>query len=143
MKHVEILNFPKKIHLRRATTSEISYVKAIWHSSLEANNVLSQSRHSPHFVEPEGSLPHREAPATCPYSEPRCHCLPSYHTVSPAPRTCERFRSLVSFYGEELLSRGPTPSWRTAPCLLSVTVYSIYSQLSIISGGRSSIRRFC
>ena len=31
---------------------------------------LSQSRNSPHFMEPEGSLPLSQVPATCPYSEP-------------------------------------------------------------------------
>jgi len=29
------------------------------------------------------------------------------------------------------------PSWRTTPCRLSATAYSIYSQLSSISGGPS------
>ena len=32
--------------------------------------VLSQSRNSPHFTEPEGSLPQSQVPATCPYPEP-------------------------------------------------------------------------
>jgi hypothetical protein len=32
------------------------------------------------------------------------------------------------------------PSLRTTPCMLSVAVYSIYSQLPSIAGGRSSIR---
>ena len=27
-------------------------------------------RNSPHFMEPEGSLPHSQVPATCPYPEP-------------------------------------------------------------------------
>jgi len=31
--------------------------------------VLSLSRNFPHFMEPEGSLPHSQDPATCPYSE--------------------------------------------------------------------------
>ena len=37
---------------------------------LESELVLSQSRNSPHFMEPEGSLPHSQVPATCPYPEP-------------------------------------------------------------------------
>jgi hypothetical protein len=32
------------------------------------------------------------------------------------------------------------PSWRTTPCRLSATVYSIYSQLPPVSGGLPSIR---
>ena len=31
---------------------------------------LSQSRNYPHFMEPDGSLPHSQVPATCPYPEP-------------------------------------------------------------------------
>ena len=30
----------------------------------------TQSRNSPHFMEAEGSLPHSQVPATCPYPEP-------------------------------------------------------------------------
>jgi hypothetical protein len=47
----------------------------------------------------------------------------------------------IIFFGEELLAPRPNPpSWRTTPCRLSATAYSKYSQLSSISGGRSSIR---
>ena len=31
---------------------------------------FSYSRNSPHFMEPEVSLPHSQQPATCPYPEP-------------------------------------------------------------------------
>jgi hypothetical protein len=37
---------------------------------LEKIMVLSQSRNSPHFMEPAGSLTHSQEPATCPYPEP-------------------------------------------------------------------------
>jgi hypothetical protein len=30
----------------------------------------TQSRNSPHYVEPEGSLPHSQVPVICPYPEP-------------------------------------------------------------------------
>jgi hypothetical protein len=40
-----------------------------------------------------------------------------------------------------LLAPRPTPSWRTTPCRLSTTVYSIYSQLPPHIRGRSSIRK--
>ena len=39
-------------------------------SFLRSWPVFSQSRNSPHFMEPEGSLPHSQVPATCPYPEP-------------------------------------------------------------------------
>jgi hypothetical protein len=63
------------------------------------------------------------------------------------PEGSVRFRGLciwlvkcLSLYSEELLALSPTSSWRTTPCRLSATAYSIYSQLLSISGGRSSIR---
>jgi hypothetical protein len=38
-------------------------------SLLRSYSVCSQSRYYPHFIEPEGSLPHSQVPATCPYPE--------------------------------------------------------------------------
>ena len=38
--------------------------------SWEANWFCSWSRNSPHFIEPESSLPYSQVPATCPYPEP-------------------------------------------------------------------------
>jgi hypothetical protein len=55
-------------------------------------------------VEPEGSLPHSQKPATCPYPE-----LTFYQTISPGPSLCQMFRNMVTFYGEELLAPLPTP----------------------------------
>ena len=47
------------------------YLLASWSRALfEKLPVLSQSRNSPHFIEPESSLPHSQVPATCPYPEP-------------------------------------------------------------------------
>ena len=37
---------------------------------LEKLTGFQQSRNSPHFMEPEASLPHSQVPATCPYPEP-------------------------------------------------------------------------
>jgi hypothetical protein len=64
------------------------------------------SRNSQHFIEPEGSLPHPQANATCPYPEQR---------NSLSPRLCEMFRNIVSFYGEELLARLPIPKLAYPP----------------------------
>ena len=38
--------------------------------SWEAKNVLSYSRNSAHFMEPEGSSPYTQEPAISPYPEP-------------------------------------------------------------------------
>jgi hypothetical protein len=39
-------------------------------SFLRSQQVLSYSRNSSHFMEPEGSSPHSQQPSTCPYPEP-------------------------------------------------------------------------
>jgi len=44
-------------------------------SFLRNYHVLSQSRNSPHFMEPESSSPRPQVPTTCPYPP----CLPSSH----------------------------------------------------------------
>jgi len=42
---------------------------------------LSLSRSAPYFMEPEGSLPHSQEPATCPYREPaRSSPYPQHYT---------------------------------------------------------------
>jgi len=38
--------------------------------SLRSQQVFSLSRNSSHFIEPEGSSPQSQVPATCPYSQP-------------------------------------------------------------------------
>jgi hypothetical protein len=61
-------------------------------------------------------------------------CLPPGpipQSISPGPRlSVWIFRNNTCFYGEELLA--PRPSWRTTPCRLPATAYSIYSQLPSI-----------
>jgi hypothetical protein len=49
-------------------------------SSWEAKNVLSYSRISPQFMEPEGSSPYTQEPATSPNPEPDQFSLCSYPT---------------------------------------------------------------
>ena len=56
-------------------------------------------------------------------------------TVSPGPRlTVLMFRNMIRFQVQLLLQPRPTPSWRTIPCRLSATAYSIHSQLLPILG---------
>jgi hypothetical protein len=83
-------------------------------------------------MEPEGSLPHSQVPATCPYTEP---AQSSPHTHIPLPEdlqvpnlmslfrclgrtkvsvqvrgfVCEYFVTKIRFHGEELLVPRPTP----------------------------------
>ena len=61
------------------------------------------------------------------------HCSGRTKESVQVPRHQFMFRNYTSFYGEEFLAPRPTPpSWRTTPCRLSATVYSIYSWLPSI-----------
>jgi hypothetical protein len=50
--------------------------------SREANNFSASEEIPPNFMEPEGSLPHSQAPATCPYPE-TARSSPCPHTPLP------------------------------------------------------------
>ena len=84
-------------------------------------------------MEPEGSLPPSQVPATCPYPEP-FSLLRLNQCISSVPRlTLWPFRNMVQFYGEEYLAPRPTlnleyyPSSAVRECL-----FNIYSQLPSI-----------
>ena len=106
-------------------------------------------------MEPEGSLPHSQVPATCPYPEPArsspyphipfsegpSSLLRSYQSVSPDPRLClSILRSKILFNREELLAPRPTPKLEDRP--LSTVQDLLFNILAatIHIGGRSSIR---
>ena len=66
-----------------------------------------------------------------------------YQSINPGPRQEFMFCNKASFYGEELSSLRPSPSWRTTPCQLSATAYSIYSQLpSILEASTLSLPKY-
>jgi hypothetical protein len=57
--------------------------------------------------------------------------LMSYQRISPGPWQMYPFHNKASFYGAEFIAPHQPKSWRTNPCWLSVTAYSIYSQLRV------------
>jgi hypothetical protein len=67
------------------------------------------------------------------------HCLCRAKESDQVRGALKHFVTIKNFYGEGLAPR-PTPSWRFTPCRLSVTAYSIYSQLPSVTGGLHSIR---
>jgi hypothetical protein len=107
-------------------------------------------------MEPEGSLPHSQQPATCPYPEPYqstpcptpvpllahhvpcskshvpCPLLKLYQTISPGPRLCIVLRNMVICYGEELLAPRPTPKLEDHPlsavrdCLFNIFAATLH-----------------
>jgi hypothetical protein len=93
-------------------------------------------------METEGSLPHSQVPATCPYPEPAQSSpyphIP-YHSISTGPRLCLWiFRKKIRFHGDELLAPRPTPKLDEHPlsavrdCLLNIFAATLHI------GGRSS-----
>jgi hypothetical protein len=102
-------------------------------------------------MEPEGSLPQLQVPATCPYPEPArsspyptspSHFLTIHHqSISPGPRlTIGLFCNMIRFYGEDLLAPRPIPKRENHPlsavrdCLFNIFTATLHI------GGRSSIR---
>jgi hypothetical protein len=103
-------------------------------------------------MEPQGSSPCSQKPATGPYPEPGesnslhrslspfFHCLGRAKESVQVRSTLEHFVTNYFFYGEGLLAPRPTPSWRTTPRRLPAIAYSIYSHLPSVSRGLPSIR---
>jgi hypothetical protein len=111
-------------------------------------------------MEPEGSLPLSQVPANCPYPEPArsstyphiplpenpfmflefhvpnlislFRCLGRTKASNPVPGTCSWFARKSVFSVRCCQHLAQPPSWRTTPCQMSATAYSIYSQLPSI-----------
>jgi hypothetical protein len=82
----------------------------------------------------------RKIPSPCRDSKPRLfRSQPSAIPLSYSGSFCwslvQRFVRHF-FGGEDLLAPFQHPSWKTIPCRLPATAYSIYSQPPSISGGR-------
>jgi len=55
--------------VRKFATYIHTYLLTPWSRVPLQKQIGSQSRNSPHFMEPEGSLPHSQVPATCHYTK--------------------------------------------------------------------------
>jgi hypothetical protein len=82
-------------------------------------------------MEPEGSLPRSQVPATCPCPEP----ARSMHSISPVLRlTLWLFRN-IRFYGEELLAPRPNPKLEDHPIsAVRVCLFNIFAATLHIGG---------
>ena len=92
-------------------------------------------------MEPEGSLPHSQEPAICPYPEPvrsspnlmsLFRCLGRTRVSVRVQGSCKRFVTGYVFKVRRLQHLAQPSNWKTTPCRLSATAYSIYSQLPSI-----------
>jgi hypothetical protein len=75
-------------------------------SFLSSWQFLSQSRNSPHFMEPDGSLQHSQQPATCPYTAP--------YRSSPLPPT-DCFKIRINIILPSTLMSSKWPLFLTSP----------------------------
>ena len=88
-------------------------------------------------MEPEGSLPHSQVPATCPFPEP---FLKSCQGISPGSRPSWMIRNMTRFCSEELLAPRPTLNLEDHPlsairdCLFNIFADTLHIR------GLSSIR---
>ena len=79
---------------------QLTYLLHVAESLQRSQPVLSQSRNSPHFMEPEGSLSHSHMPATCPYPEPS-RSSPRPHIPLPLYlKLVNKFCTVVSLCGK-------------------------------------------
>jgi len=112
--------------------------------SWEANRFAASQEIPPHLMEPEGSLPHSQVPATCPYPE-STRSSPYPHIPlpedSPGPRLCLWiFRYKIRFNGENLTPR-PTPKLEDHPLsAFRDFLFNIFAG-TLHTGGRSTIRQ--
>jgi hypothetical protein len=100
-------------------------------------------------MESEGSLPHSQVPASCPYPDP-ARSSPYTHTPLPEDPSnlmslrrclgrnkvsiqvqgkCSQFETKLIFTVKSCQHLAQPPSWRTTPCRMSATAYLIYSML--------------
>jgi len=99
-------------------------IHSMQHSpSWEVNRFSASQENSPHFMEPEGSLPHSQVLATCPYSEPaRSSPYPHTHFLKihlniilpSTPGTPKRPHSL-RFLHQNSVYASPLPNTRYMP----------------------------
>jgi len=119
---------------------KINYILTSWSRVLLKMLTGSQSRNSPHFMEPGGSLLHLQEPTTCPYPEPHQSrlCSPSQFLQSILILSSHLHLDLQSsllpsgFPTKTLYKHLPSPTGATCPTHLILLDF-IYDMIYICS----------
>ena len=91
--------------------------------SWEANLFSDSQEIPPHFIEPEGSLPHSQVPATCPYPEPaRSSLYPTPYSLKihlniilPSKPESPKWSLILRFPHQNPVYASPLPHMRYMP----------------------------
>ena len=114
------------------SNQEVTYLLHGAESFLRSQRVFRLSRISQNFIEPEGSFPQSQVPATCPYPEPKYQSRSEPYSLSVSQH--ETF----SLWG--VVSTSPKPKPEDHPlsavrdCLFNILATTLHT------GGRSSNR---
>ena len=95
----------------------LTYLLTPWSRDWEANRFSASQEISSHFMEPEGSLPHSQVPANCPYPEPaRSNPYPIPHflkiylnIILPFKTGCTKSSLSLRFPQPKTLYASPLP----------------------------------
>jgi hypothetical protein len=78
LRNVRVLTRTCTLYNNAESSSDYAYLLHGTEFFLRSWPVFGQPRNSPYFTEPEGSFPHSQMPANCPYSEP-ARSIPCSH----------------------------------------------------------------
>ena len=73
----------------------------------------ASQKNSPHFMEPESSLPYSQVPATCPYPEPTPSSPHKHIPLQTHPARCHYFRMQLYFFSSIVIL---TPNGQLLDC---------------------------
>ena len=113
--------------------------------SLRSQQFLNYSRNFPHFMEPEGSSPHSQVPATCPHPEsdqsspcPSSHVLKiHFNIILPSTPGSPKWSLSLRFPRQNPVFSSPLPHTRYMPRPSTFTVaYFKYF-------GRKQMQAYC
>jgi hypothetical protein len=142
--------FPRiRFHLEELIVIQLVKKLPTFYGTLKFIILLKRTGHWPYSV-PDASSPHfpkihSNVITECTPETPKLPCsksdmkfpLPkSFQRIRPSPRPCVTFRNKLAFTERDFWPFTQSQTWRSTPCQLSESAYSIYSWPPSVSGGR-------